>query len=89
MAFMKLLALFAGVSSVAYAAPNALVKRAVTTDSCPGYKASNVVKDGNAIVSADLSLAGTACNVYGTDLTDLKLQVEYQTSERFIHTLLY
>jgi alpha-glucosidase len=31
---------------------------------------------------ADLSLAGEACNVFGADLPDLKLEVEYQTSER-------
>jgi alpha-glucosidase len=47
--------------------------------SCPGYKASNVQKIGNAIVGADLHLAGPACNAYGTDLDKLKLHVEYQT----------
>jgi alpha-glucosidase len=45
---------------------------------CPGYIASNVQDDGSR-VTADLTLAGIACNVYGEDLTDLKLQVEYQT----------
>lgn len=47
-------------------------------DSCPGYKASNFVSTGSTL-TADLTLAGPACNVYGTDLTDLKLVVEYQT----------
>ena len=47
-------------------------------ESCPGYAASNVQDDG-ARVTADLALSGTACNVYGDDLTDLKLEVEYQT----------
>lgn len=45
---------------------------------CPGYRASNVQNLGSR-VTADLSLAGTACNVYGDDLTNLKLEVEYQT----------
>lgn len=47
-------------------------------DNCPGYTASNVQDDG-VRVTADLALAGPACNVYGNDLTDLKLEVEYQT----------
>lgn len=47
-------------------------------DDCPGYAASNV-EDSGSSVTADLKLAGTACNVYGDDLTDLKLEVEYQT----------
>lgn len=47
-------------------------------DDCPGYTASNVVESDGKL-TADLSLAGTACNIYGTDLKDLKLLVEYQT----------
>jgi alpha-glucosidase len=47
-------------------------------DSCPGYTASNVKNDGS-MVTADLALAGSACNVFGKDLTSLKLLVEYQT----------
>ena len=50
----------------------------LSLDDCPGYKASNVQNDSSR-VTADLTLAGTACNVYGEDLTDLKLEVEYQT----------
>jgi len=53
----------------------------LTIEQCPGYAASNVQYSNGRPVSADLSLAGTACNTYGTDLTDLKLVVEYQTSE--------
>ena len=47
-------------------------------ESCPGYRASNVVSTASTL-TADLTLNGPACNVYGTDLTDLKLVVEYQT----------
>ncbi|KAK6435660.1 hypothetical protein LTR95_008154 [Oleoguttula sp. CCFEE 5521] len=52
-----------------------------TLDACPGYKASNV-KTTNSGLTASLSLAGTACNVYGADLTDLSLTVEYQSNQR-------
>jgi len=48
---------------------------------CPGYVASNQHETRSGFY-ADLSLAGEACNVYGTDLPDLKLEVEYQTSDR-------
>ncbi|KAF2790304.1 glycoside hydrolase family 31 protein [Melanomma pulvis-pyrius CBS 109.77] len=48
---------------------------------CPGYEASNVVKTDSSL-TADLTLAGPACNKYSEDLTDLKLVVEYQTNER-------
>jgi alpha-glucosidase len=48
--------------------------------SCPGYAASNVQQEGSKI-TADLKLAGTACNVYGEDLVDLKLDVTYDTGE--------
>lgn len=51
-----------------------------TLDRCPGYTASNIQDDG-ARITADLTLAGTACNVYGDDLTNLKLLVEYQTGK--------
>ncbi|KAG0649653.1 Alpha-glucosidase [Hyphodiscus hymeniophilus] len=48
---------------------------------CPGYKASNV-KQTTSGLTADLSLAGTACNVYGTDVDALSLTVEYQSDDR-------
>lgn len=48
---------------------------------CPGYKATNHRKTRSGFY-ADLSLAGSACNVYGSDLPNLKLEVEYQTSDR-------
>ena len=53
-------------------------------ESCPGYRASNVVSTGSTL-TADLALNGPACNVYGTDLTDLKLVVEYQTGMNKIY----
>lgn len=49
--------------------------------SCPGYEASNIQTTSTSL-SADLSLAGAACNVYGTDLQDLRLDVTYETTTR-------
>lgn len=48
---------------------------------CPGYKASKV-KTSSTGLTAELTLAGTACNVYGTDLKDLVLQVTYESGKR-------
>jgi alpha-glucosidase len=53
-------------------------------DACPGYNVVNV-KSRGAQLTADLVLAGGACNVYGNDTTKLLLLVEYQTGElRFV-----
>ncbi|KAF2723683.1 glycoside hydrolase family 31 protein [Polychaeton citri CBS 116435] len=60
--------------------------READVSTCPGYKASNV-KTSSTGLTATLSLAGTACNVYGTDLKDLTLTVEYQTNER-LHVII-
>ncbi|KAI3326837.1 glycoside hydrolase family 31 protein [Xylariaceae sp. AK1471] len=60
---------------------------AISIDDCPGYMASNIVEtDGK--LTADLTLSGTACNLYSTDLVDLKLLVEYQTDTR-LHVKIY
>ena len=52
--------------------------------SCPGYTAQNVSQTATGLV-AHLKLAGPACDVYGYDLDDLVLQVEYQTSKNRNH----
>jgi alpha-glucosidase len=49
-------------------------------EACPGYKASNVRTSDNGL-TAELSLAGKACNVYGDDLKDLILEVTYETGK--------
>lgn len=46
--------------------------------SCPGYTASDVVQTDSGL-TASLTLAGNGCNVYGYDLPDLTLLVQYQT----------
>jgi alpha-glucosidase len=78
-----LLALAAGAGLIAAAptlqeSPSALQARDADPNSCPGYAASNVSKTDSGL-TADLTLAGTACNVYSDDIKDLKLVVEYQT----------
>jgi alpha-glucosidase len=57
--------------------PNAVNAQTV----CPGYKASNVKNTGTEL-TATLTLAGPACNVYGTDVSSLDLTVEYQARDR-------
>lgn len=51
-------------------------------DACPGYKATGVVTKGSTL-TANLVLAGKACNVFGNDTEVLSLQVTYETSETF------
>jgi len=48
---------------------------------CPGYVASRVNNTAYGFV-ADLTLAGPACNAYGTDVVNLNLTVEYQSIDR-------
>ena len=57
----------------------ALTRRAAI-DNCPGYTASNVVENDSSF-TADLTLAGDACNAFSDDIKDLKILVEYQTGE--------
>lgn len=52
---------------------------------CPGYKATNVHEEAHSL-TADLTLAGEACNVYGSDVEHLKLLVEYQTGKALYTT---
>ena len=62
--------------------PNIKDPQAVNAqDVCPGYKASNL-QQGDKKLSATLTLAGTPCNVYGTDIQELNLNVEYQATGR-------
>lgn len=57
--------------------PDAVNAQAV----CPGYTASQLQMTDSAL-SAVLELAGTPCNVYGTDVEILNLKVEYQAANR-------
>ncbi|KAL8948596.1 MAG: hypothetical protein Q9222_005232, partial [Ikaeria aurantiellina] len=48
---------------------------------CPGYTAADVQRTAYGL-TATLNLAGTPCNVYGTDIATLNLTVEYQSADR-------
>jgi alpha-glucosidase len=77
-AMLHLLTLAATASVVTIARAQGTVVDATVLDACPGYTASHVTSKG-ASLSADLTLAGTACNVFGEDVKTLKLQVDYET----------
>ena len=49
--------------------------------SCPGYKATNIKENATGL-TADLNIAGGACNVYGNDIQSLILSVQYQSKDR-------
>ncbi|KAI7521365.1 hypothetical protein KC316_g19553, partial [Hortaea werneckii] len=72
-------------SSINYApsvTPNVLDVTAPNAQAeCPGYRASNIMKTQTSL-TADLLLAGEACNLYGYDVHELTLDVEYQAKER-------
>ncbi|KAK3694555.1 putative alpha-glucosidase precursor [Podospora appendiculata] len=62
--------------------PNIKDPQAVNPQSvCPGYIASNV-HSTDAGFTADLDLAGPACNVYGNDVESLSLLVGFQADNR-------
>lgn len=48
---------------------------------CPGYIASNVQTSDTGL-TADLDIAGANCSVYGNDVQNLTLTVEYQDTGR-------
>lgn len=62
--------------------PNIKDPEAVDAQSvCPGYVGSSVVRSASGL-TATLTLAGKACNVYGTDIETLNLTVEFQSADR-------
>lgn len=70
------------VATSVSASPFALERRQNGTSStgsmCPGYRASDVQKNANGM-TAKLTLSGDGCAIYGKDIEDLTLTVEYQT----------
>ncbi|KAF2236296.1 glycoside hydrolase family 31 protein [Viridothelium virens] len=80
------------IASASFSSCTAIARRQSNTtsssiESCPGYTASNVVQSGSSF-TADLNLAGPACNTYGTDIQNLTLSVDYQTAQR-LHVQIY
>lgn len=55
-----------------------------TLDACPGYNATDVATTESGL-TATLSLAGPACNVFGTDIETLQLNVTYETGQQIPH----
>lgn len=49
-------------------------------EACAGYNVSHFLQHGSRI-EAQLDLVGAGCGVYGPDVTNLKLFVEYETGE--------
>ena len=88
--FTRLLLGLAACSSLISAVPishdhtevSRFIASRAAVDNCTGYAASNIVETDSSL-TADLTLAGAACNLYSEDIKDLKLVVEYQTSECF------
>ncbi|KAH7313840.1 alpha-glucosidase [Stachybotrys elegans] len=68
-------------SALALAAAVSAIPNYAALDECPGYVASDVTTSDTGL-TARLSLAGDACNVYGDDLQDLILEVTYETANR-------
>lgn len=54
--------------------------QAVAANDCPGYVASRVLTTESSL-TADLTLAGTACNIFSDDIVNLKLVVDYETGK--------
>ncbi|KAG4437809.1 hypothetical protein IFR05_006696 [Cadophora sp. M221] len=75
--FVTGLALAGSVSGAAVSRRQA----AGTRESCPGYVASNVERTATGL-TANLNLGGAACNVYGTDVPELRLSVNYDSESR-------
>jgi alpha-glucosidase len=81
---LKTLVALAACAYSALAAPyphdttSLIQARAANSTACPGYTATNIVVT-DAGLTADLTLAGAACNAYSEDIKDLKLVVEHQT----------
>lgn len=70
--------LFTGAALAAAVSGMALRPQLVNGTVCPGYSASNVQTTSSGL-TADLSLAGPACNSYGNDIESLKLSVNYDS----------
>ncbi|KAL4912479.1 glycosyl hydrolases family 31-domain-containing protein [Aspergillus aurantiobrunneus] len=71
----------------AFLAVSSRVSCQTSLETCPGYRATNVEECSHGL-TADLTLAGTPCNTYGTDIENLKLEVDYETGAR-LHVIIY
>ena len=67
-----------GIAVVCAGAVRANYTNPAVLDACPGYNATEVSVYGNSL-NASLVLAGKPCNVYGTDVAMLQLEVTYES----------
>ncbi len=72
---------FAVLQATLVAVASAAVADNSAADKCPGYKASHV-KTTPYGLTADLKLAGKACNAFSKDIEHLKLVVSYDTCKQ-------
>lgn len=79
--FFRLLVAFASVFGNPVPSGDELVDS--LSSECPGYNAFNV-NERSSSLTADLYLAGPACNVYGDDLRNLTLSVTYETGKHWL-----
>ncbi|KAF8174420.1 galactose mutarotase-like domain-containing protein, partial [Pholiota molesta] len=63
--------------------PTSSIVPSLDVSKCPGY-ALRSVHQGNTGLTAQLSLANSACNAFGRDAQDLTIQVTYETSSRLM-----
>lgn len=77
--FLWSLALLASSASIG-TATRKRAQLAAPQDYCPGYNASNV-RTSSSSITADLTLAASPCNAYGTDIKNLRLEVSYETGQ--------
>ncbi|KDR73230.1 hypothetical protein GALMADRAFT_251812 [Galerina marginata CBS 339.88] len=57
------------------------ITHSLDVSNCPGYQL-NSLKESNTGLTARLSLKGAACNAFGADVSDLTIEVTYETSSR-------
>ncbi|KII83953.1 glycoside hydrolase family 31 protein [Plicaturopsis crispa FD-325 SS-3] len=63
------------------------VTHSLNVSSCPGY-ALESLRETNTGLTAALSLVGPACNAFGRDITNLTIEVTYETITR-LHVKIY
>ncbi|KAH8669727.1 putative alpha/beta-glucosidase agdC [Tricladium varicosporioides] len=70
-----------GLTCIATALGVTLSRREASLEKCPGYVLSGLIETSTGLTAA-LTLAGPACNVYSTDLQSLSLIVNYDSESR-------
>ncbi|KAF8592469.1 glycoside hydrolase family 31 protein [Ramaria rubella] len=73
--------LFALLADASLDGPAKRDRLGLEASTCPGYTAKNI-KATPSSLTADLILAGEACNVFGQDVEELKLSVVYEDVSR-------